>query len=114
MQLANAEEVHHLTVQVVQDLRFRRRFSKKNLPAAQERFDVRVVLREYRNDLIRQRVFAADVGEGPRMDVGRIDECSDWRFDSTFLHRSVNLAYAITSSIYRWDKFLRSTIRCRS
>jgi len=60
--LADAEEVHHLAVEVVQDFDLGRFFAEKHLGPPGERFHVCCVLRKERDDLIGKPVLAADVG----------------------------------------------------
>ena len=63
MLLAYPEEIHHLAVEIVQDLYLRRLFVEEDLCAARERLNVGCVFREDGDDLPRYRSFAADVGQ---------------------------------------------------
>jgi hypothetical protein len=64
MQLANAVEVDDIAVEIVQHLHFRWLLVKEHLCASGEPFHVRGVLRECGNELLRNRAFAPDVGQG--------------------------------------------------
>jgi hypothetical protein len=57
MQLAHAEEVYDLAVQVIQHFDGRRLFMKEHLCAAREGLDVGRMLREYLNDPLCETVF---------------------------------------------------------
>jgi hypothetical protein len=61
MLLADAEKVHDIVVEVVQDFNLRGLFAEEHLRAAGERLDVRCMLGKNCNDLIGERALAADV-----------------------------------------------------
>jgi hypothetical protein len=63
VQLADAEEIHELAIEIVQNLDFGWFLLKKDLCSTGERLDVGLVLRKDRDDLFCNRAFAADVGE---------------------------------------------------
>lgn len=62
--LGDPEEVHHVTVKVIDDLDRGRWLAEKYLRAATERLDIGGVRREHFNDLLGKCPLAADVTEG--------------------------------------------------
>jgi hypothetical protein len=63
MLLADAKEIHHLAVEIVQDFYLAWRLLEENLGAARKNFTIREVLWENVNDLLRNRAFPADVSK---------------------------------------------------
>jgi hypothetical protein len=63
VELADPEKVHHVAVQVVQYLNLRRLFVKEHLRASGECLDIGGVRRKDFDDLFRDSVLAAYVGE---------------------------------------------------
>jgi hypothetical protein len=61
MRLAHAEQVHELSVQVVQDFDGRGPFTEEHLGSACECLNVRLVLRKYLNDRLCETVFPSYV-----------------------------------------------------
>jgi hypothetical protein len=61
MLLADAEEVHHLAIEIVQYFDLRRVLAEENLRAAGKRFNICFVFRKYRDNLIGNRTLTADV-----------------------------------------------------
>src|SRR5664280_1470640 len=63
MLTANAEEIHDLSVEVIQHLDLGRLLVKEHLSASRERFDIRRVFRKERNHPLGQCPFSANVRE---------------------------------------------------
>jgi hypothetical protein len=61
MLLADAEEVHHLAVEIVQNLDLRRLFAEKNLSASGKWLDIGCVFRKHLDDLLGNSTLAADI-----------------------------------------------------
>jgi hypothetical protein len=61
MGLTDAEEIHDLAVEIVQDLDLRRRLVKKDLCPARECFHVGRVRREHVNDSLCKRTLSSNV-----------------------------------------------------
>jgi hypothetical protein len=96
MLLADAEEVHHLAIEVIQYFDFGRVFAEEHLRPSSERLDVCRVFRKDVDDLLRNRALAADVRQ--RSDHVWWNEflaLLNDRFGSTFIiFRSVVSSYA--------------------
>lgn len=63
VQLADQKKVNDVAVEIVQHFAARRLFSEEDLGAAGKRLNIGRMLRENLNDLSRNPIFAADVGE---------------------------------------------------